>query len=66
MGVQKETRSSPIPPVVEGLVVQTHPVLAAVKTGDLHGGPVDLRDHLRGAGELQQLPGPLLVGQVTT
>ena len=52
------------PPVVEGLVVQAHPVLAAVKTGDFHGGPVDLRDHLRGAGELQQLPGPLLVGQV--
>ena len=46
-------------------MVQAHPVLAAVKTGDLHGGPVDLRDHLRGAGELQQLPGPLLVGQVT-
>jgi hypothetical protein len=24
-------------------VVQAHPVLAALKTGDLHGGPVDLR-----------------------
>ena len=46
-------------------MVQAHPVMAAVKTGNLHGGPVDLRDHLRGAGELQQLPGPLLVGEVT-
>ena len=46
-------------------MVQAHPVLAAVKTGDLHGGPVDFREHLRGTGELQQLPGPLLVGQVT-
>ena len=45
-------------------MVQAHPVLAAVKTGDLHGGPVDLRDHLRGTGELQQLPDPLLFGQV--
>src|SRR5690606_12504364 len=39
--------------------------LAAVKRGDFYGGPVDLRDHLSGTGELQQLPDPLLVGQMT-